>query len=245
MIEEQGAGGADETRMVLALSAHGVELALMLEAPSTAELFRSYADLVVVSDYIGFSAFSRLVDSSSPSTAGFLTPHLLDMVRSRFGHRAKSPAELLRMPINERVRPQSVDRNCSLLHLGTLDREYAGKFLFFVPSLVHDSTQVPDAYAVDYVEAGLYVAAYRRSRAVYFAGFGGTDGSFADDAVVKLAERIFATRKAVPLPPLRVFFKYFPLADEARISALVERLTALAARKELELPQRDCEAHAA
>lgn len=221
-----------EPRIVLAMRWQGLELALMLEAPSTAALFRDYVDLAIVSDYVGFSAFSRLVDCSSPSTAGFLTPGALETVRARFGHRARSPVDLIHLPPGERIRPRNIDRYCTLLHIGTLDRDYAGKFILFVPSLVHDSTQVPDRFAEDYAEAALYVAAYRRSRAIYFAGFGGTDGSFADDVIVKLTERILAVREIMPLPPVRVFFKYFPYADDARIAGLVSRLARLSAATE-------------
>jgi len=215
-----------EARAHRLLTVGGLEVALMLEPPSTAELFQSWVDLAVVSDYVGFSAFSRLVDSSSPTTAGFLTPEALDDVRSRFGHRAKPPRGLLDLPRKERIQPRNLDRHCSLFHLGVLDRGYAGRFFFFVPSLVYDDCEVPDEYAEDYVECAAYVAMYRRSRAIYFAGWGGTDGSFSDETLVKLVERLHDTRCSMPMPPVRVFFKYFALAGSDRIDALTSRLAA-------------------
>jgi hypothetical protein len=215
-----------EARIHQLLSVGGLDVALLLEAPSTAELFQHHVDLIVVSDYVGFSAFARLVDSSSPSTQGFLPPATLDDISKRFGHRARCPRGLLDLPVKERIQPRNVDRHCSLLHLGVVDRTYAGKFLFFVPSLVYDDCEVPDRYAEDYVECAMYVAAYRRARAVCFAGFGGTDGSFADDTLIKLVDRIHDTRCSVPLPPLRTFFKYFPLAAAERIDRLTARLAA-------------------
>jgi hypothetical protein len=143
---------------------------------------------------------------------------------------------LLDLPVKERIQPRNVDRHCSLLHLGVVDRAYVGKFLFFVPSLVYDNCEVPDRYAEDYVECAIYVAAYRRTRAVYFAGFGGTDGSFSDETLIKLVDRIHDTRCSVPLPPLRTVFKYYPLASAERIdkltSAMAAHLRAAAADEE-------------
>lgn len=229
-----------EARAHKLLSVGGLEVLLMLEPPSTAELLQNHVDLVVVSDYVGFSAFSRLVDSSCPATAGFLTPEKLDEIRTRFAHRAKTPRGLLDLPVKERIQPRAIDRHCSLLHLGVVDRSFAGKFFFFVPSLVYDDCEVPDNYAEDYVECAIYVAAYRRSRSVYFAGFGGTDGSFSDETLIKLVDRIHDTRCAVPLPPLRVFFKYFPLAAARRIDDLTARLAARLRESDEqgELPER-------
>jgi hypothetical protein len=215
-----------EARTHEMLSVGGLDVALMLEAPSTAELFQQHVDLIVVSDYVGFSAFARLVDSSCPSTRGFLAPGTLDDISKRFGHRARCPRGLLDLPTKERIQPRNIDRHCSLLHIGVVDRVYVGKFLFFVPSLVYDDCEVPDRYAEDYVECAMYVAAYRRARAIYFAGFGGTDGSFADETLIKLVDRIHDTRCSVPLPPLRAFFKYFPLASAERIDRLTAQLAA-------------------
>jgi hypothetical protein len=215
-----------EARIHRMLTVGGLDVALMLEAPSTAELFQHHVDLVVVSDYAGFSAFARLVDSSCSSTVGFLSPESLGDISKRFAHRAKNPCGLLDLPVKERIQPRNIDRHCSLLHLGVVDRTYAGKFLFFVPSLVYDNCEVPDRYAEDYVECAMYVAAYRRARAVYFAGFGGTDGSFPDETLIKLVDRIHDTRCSVPLPPLRTFFKYFPLASAERIDKLTASMAA-------------------
>jgi hypothetical protein len=128
--------------------------------------------------------------------------------------------------VHKRIQLPNIDRHCSLVPLGLFDRKYQGRFLFFVPSLVYDDLEVPDLYAEQYAECAMYVAAARKSRAVYFAGFGGTDGSFEDSTLVKIVDRIHDARAAIPLPPVHVMFKYFSLATADRINRLISRISA-------------------
>jgi hypothetical protein len=202
----------------------GLQIGLILDQPRPAELFREYVDLAVVSDYVGFSVFSRMVDPGSAGNDDFLPSEWLDQIRSRFGGRAKDPTPLLALRPAERFRGPSIEKHCSLVYLGTFDRRYVRKFLMFVPSLIDEQQQIVEARAIDYADAALCVAAFTRSRSIYFGGFGRPDGSFEDDTITRVVARLHRMRELLRLPPVHLYFKYYEFAPQKRLKALAERL---------------------
>lgn len=206
------------------LTIDGLEIGLILEPPHTRELFLELVDLSVVSDHVGFTAFSKLVDPSNDHTAGFLPRALLGELVARFGDQAKDPTDLLRLPPDQRRRGRNVDRYCSMLYLGTFDRQYARKFILFVPSLLRTNPPPSVSYASDYVAATIWIAAAARVGSIYFAGFGGVDGSFSNDRIAKLVPEILETMRSTRHERLRVYFKYWPATHRRDIPQLIERL---------------------
>lgn len=202
----------------------GLGVSLVLDPPLTADLFRNHVDLAVVSDFIGFSAFARLVDSSHPATAGFLPADSLARIVETFGHRAKNPMGLIREKAESRLRPHKIEEHCSLLYLGLFDRQYAHKFILFVPALTGSDAQRTELCIKRYVDATMCVAVSTRARSIYFAGFGGPDGSFSNDAIARLTAKIFVARRWLNLRSLQIYFKYSPLVVRSKVDQLVDRL---------------------
>jgi hypothetical protein len=122
---------------------------------------------------------------------------------------------------------RAITERCSLLSLGASDRRYAHKYVLFVPSLAHADARLLESNSGDYVEAAMYVAGFTRSRAIYFAGFGGGDGSFSNDAIVKLAARTYVARHALQLEPLHIYFKYSSTASDVCVNHLASQLALL------------------
>ncbi len=206
------------------IRASGVNVSVIFDPPLTTELLHEHIDLAVTSDRIGFTGFSRLVDSTSENTKGFLTVSQLDQIRDRFGDKARDLSELLRLPPRERVREPAIDQYCSLVRLRAFDRNYLGKFLIFVRSPV-SMEEVPfESYALSCIEASLHVAAYARCRSIYFAGFGGIDGSFSDDLIGRSLERIYLVRTQVHLELMHAYFKYWPFHGAAQVRRLAAHL---------------------
>lgn len=202
----------------------GINVSVIFDPPLTADLFRKTVDLAVTSDRVGFTGFSRLVDSTSENTKGFLTVLQLDRIRDQLGDCARDPSDLLRLPPHERVTGQAIDRYCSLVRLRAFDRNYLGKFLLFVRSPL-SMEQVPfESYALNCVEATLYVAAFAHCRSIYFAGFGGIDGSFSDETIAHSLQKVYAARREVRLDLTHVYFKYWPLFGSAEVERLAQRL---------------------
>lgn len=221
-IERSERGSAVVVENIVELD--GLRVSLILDPPQTADLFRDRVDLAVVSDFVGFSAFARLVDSSSPATVGFLPPDCLNGIVERFGHRAKNPMGLIREAPESRLRPHKIDLHCSLLYLGLFDRQYARKFVLFVPALTGSDAERTGLCIKRYVDATMCVAAYTRSQSLYFAGFGGVDGSFSNEAIVRLTAKIFVARRCLNLRALHVYFKYSPMVVGYKIDQLAGRL---------------------
>lgn len=202
----------------------GLTVGLILDPPVTAELFQQRIELAVVSDFVGFSAFARLVDSSNPATVGFLPTTRLDEIKERYGHKAKNPMGLMREEPAERVRPHKIDQYCSLLSIGLFDRRYARKFILFVPALTGTDAELTELWIKRYVDAAMCVAFSTRARSIYFAGFGGTDGSFSNDAISRLVAKIYMAQQCLKLQSLQVYFKYSPILVRDKITRLVDRL---------------------
>jgi hypothetical protein len=205
----------------------GLTVGIMRETPRPAELFAGYADLAVVSDSVAAPAFAKMFNSASLGASGFLAQRQLDDIHDCFAHRAKNPLRLFHLPRTDRVCARGITQCCSLLSLGAIDRRYARKFVLFVPSLATAEARLAESNSGDYVEAAMYVAAFTKSQSVYFAGFVGGDGSFSDDAIVKLSARIYVARYALRLAPLRVYFKYARSASTVRLEHLASQLASL------------------
>jgi hypothetical protein len=205
----------------------GLTVGIIREMPRPAELFGEYVDMVVLSDSVATPAFSRMFNSSSLGTSGFLSKRQLDEVHDWYGHRARNPIRLFHVARSERMSARAITERCSLLSLGAMDRRYPRKSVLFVPSLARADARLRESNSGDYVEAAMYVAAFTKSRAIYFAGFDGGDGSFSNDAIVKLAARIYVARHALHLEPLQVYFKYPLSASSVWVNHLASQLKLL------------------
>jgi len=205
----------------------GLEVRIVREMPRPAELFRDWVDLAVIADSPTAPAFAHMFDSAVLGTAGFLGRGQLDDLHSQYAHRARNPIRLFHRPRGDRMGAETITNCCSLLSLGAMDRSLSRKFVFVVPSLAGADRRLADSNVGDYVEAAMYVAGFTRSHAIYFAGFGGGDGSFSNDALVKLAARIYVARHALHLAPLRVYFKYSATASPVWLRHLSDQLALL------------------
>jgi len=215
------------SRIEEAIRLQGLTVGIVREPPRPTELFYEHVDMAVVSDSVAAPGFSKMFNSSSLGIGNFLTPRQLDDIHDCFAHRARNPIRLLHLPRRERSCARAITERCSLLSLGAIDRRYAHKFVLFVPSLAHADTRLLESNAGDYVEATMYVSAFTKSRAIYFAGFGGGDGSFSNDALVKLVARIYVARHALHLEPLRVYFKYSATSSGVWVKHLANQLALL------------------
>jgi hypothetical protein len=205
----------------------GLTVGIVRDMPRPAELFGEYVDMVVLSDSVATPAFSRMFNSSCLATGGFLTKRQLDDIHDWYGHRARNPIRLFHVPRGERMSARSITERCSLLSLGAIDRRYPRKSVLFVPSLARAEARLRDSNSGDYVEAAMYVAAFTKSRAIYFAGFDGGDGSFSNDTIVKLTARIYVARHALHLEPLQAYFKYPLTASSVWVNHLASQLKLL------------------
>jgi hypothetical protein len=208
-----------------AATVDAAEVRVVLDPPPTAELFREHVDLAVTSDQITFGGFSRLVCPASSHTGGFLTAAALETIRARFGNHAADPTPLLRLPVHERARERNIERYCSLARLGAFSPAYRGKFILFTRAPVHPTVGGFERYVVDCVEVSTHVAAALHCRSIYFAGFGGTDGAFADALIAKSLARIRAVQRALKRGGLLVYFKYWWPVCGDELGRLAQRLT--------------------
>jgi len=205
-----------------------IEICVILDPPLTVDLFKEHIDLALTSDQIGFTGFSRLVDNRSKYTEGFINPPTLDSLFERYGDHAKNAAELLELPAAQRARGLAIDAHCSLVRLRAFDRDYRGKFLLFSTSPLRLGITKFEPYAVDCVEASLHVASYVRCHSIFFAGFGGIDGSFSNSLIVESFKRIRAVRPILKLSRLRLYFKYWPMNTDQEIRQLAAELESVA-----------------
>ncbi len=229
MIRPMQPQGTVRSRIEPVTRLDGLEVNLILEPPPAHDLLTRHVDLVVLPDSPASPAFAKLFDARRLNTSGFLRPAQLNSIHNRFAHRARNPVRLLLEPRTERRTARTIARCCSLLSFDGFDRRYRFKHALFVPSLARLAPRLVEARTADYVEAGMYVAAFARSRSVYFAGFGGGQAGFSNETIVQLAARTYVARRAMRLPAMSVFFGYFPSASRVWIDRLATRLEALEA----------------
>jgi len=191
----------------------GLQVGIIRETPRPEVLFGGHVDLAVVSDSLSSPSFVRLFGPGADA-GGFLNRRQVERVCRCYAHHARNPIRLFHVPRRERTSARVITERCSLLSLGAMDRRYAHKYVLFVPSLAHADERLLQANSEDYVEAAMYVAGFTKSRSIYFAGFGGLDGSFPNEMLVRLTARTYVARRALHLEPLHVYFKYSTAASE-------------------------------